>query len=121
MISIQDYAEAYKLPYEVAKRLLQEECAKGIYHKTIDRKGKVFYSLELPMKYHDPFNMAKEPTVKDEMHESGLSMTRWNWPFKTPEERKLVAKYFEKERSAARRAAAKDKKKIIESLGPSTL
>lgn len=117
MISIKDYAEAYKLPYEVARRLLQEESDKGIYRKIVDRKGKVYYSLDLPMKYHDPFNMAKEPTVKEELHESGLSVTRWNWPFKTPEERAVVAKYFEKQRSAARRADAKEKQKALLELG----
>ena len=30
------------------------------------------------------------------MHPSGMTLERWNWPFKTPEERKLVAKYFRK-------------------------
>jgi hypothetical protein len=116
MISIKDYAETHKLPYEVARRLLQEESDKGIYKKMIDSKGKVYYSLELPMKYHDPFNLAKEPTVKEELHESGLSMTRWNWPYKTPEERAIVAKYFEKLRSAARREEAKEKQKTLAEL-----
>ena len=117
MITIKDYADAHKLPHEVARRLLQEESDKGIYKKTIDSKGKVYYSLELPMKYHDPFNLAKEPIVKEEMHESGLSITRWNWPYKTPEERAIVAKYFEKQRSAARRADAKEKQKRLTDLG----
>ena len=31
-----------------------------------------------------------------EMHPSGMTIDRWQNPFKTPEERKLVAKYFEK-------------------------
>lgn len=30
------------------------------------------------------------------MHPSGMTIDRWHNPFKTPEERKLVAKYFEK-------------------------
>jgi len=30
----------------------------------------------------------------DELHPSGLTMERWNWPFKTSEERKLVQQYF---------------------------
>ena len=29
-------------------------------------------------------------------HPSGLTWQRWNWPFKTQAERKLVAAYFEK-------------------------
>lgn len=28
------------------------------------------------------------------MHPSGLTLERWNWPFKTPEERKKVAAWF---------------------------
>ena len=31
MISIKDYADTHKLPYEVARTLLQEESDKGIY------------------------------------------------------------------------------------------
>lgn len=27
-------------------------------------------------------------------HPSGLTLERWNWPFKTPEERKKVAAWF---------------------------
>jgi hypothetical protein len=27
-------------------------------------------------------------------HPSGLTWERWNWPFKTPEERELVREYF---------------------------
>jgi hypothetical protein len=30
------------------------------------------------------------------MHPSGLSVDRWNWPYKTPEERAIVAKWFAK-------------------------
>lgn len=30
------------------------------------------------------------------MHPSGMTLERWNWPFKTPEERVLVKKYFER-------------------------
>ena len=28
------------------------------------------------------------------MHPSGLTLERWNWPFKTEAERKLVAAYY---------------------------
>jgi hypothetical protein len=34
--------------------------------------------------------------MKEPMHPSGLPMSRWNWPFKTAEERKLVAAWFKK-------------------------
>lgn len=37
--------------------------------------------------------MSKKP----EMHPSGLTMARWQWPFKTPAERKLVAAWFAKQ------------------------
>lgn len=42
-------------------------------------------------------------------HPSGLSWERWEWPFKTPDERKLVAAYF-------KRQAKDQKKKQIEQL-----
>lgn len=32
-----------------------------------------------------------------EKHESGLTMERWNWPFKTQEERQKVLAYYNKE------------------------
>jgi hypothetical protein len=32
----------------------------------------------------------------NQMHPSGMTQERWDWPFKTPEERKLVVKYFNK-------------------------
>lgn len=38
----------------------------------------------------------------DSKHPSGLTWERWNWPFKTPEERQLVAKYFNKQRREER-------------------
>jgi hypothetical protein len=44
------------------------------------------------------------------MHESGLTMERWNWPFKTAEERMIVAKYFKDNE-------AKAKAKLLEDLG----
>jgi hypothetical protein len=31
------------------------------------------------------------------MHKSGLTVQRWNWPYKTPEERELVARWFKKQ------------------------
>jgi hypothetical protein len=31
------------------------------------------------------------------LHKSGLTVDRWNWPYKTPEERELVAKWFKKQ------------------------
>ena len=33
----------------------------------------------------------------NQMHPSGMTQERWDWPFKTPEERKLVVKYFRKQ------------------------
>lgn len=33
--------------------------------------------------------------MKDK-HPSGLTQERWDWPFKTPQERAIVAKYFKK-------------------------
>jgi len=42
-------------------------------------------------------------------HPSGLTQERWDWPFKTPEERKLVAEYFA-------RHAKEEKQKRVEQL-----
>jgi hypothetical protein len=30
------------------------------------------------------------------MHPSGMTWERWEWPFKTPQERKLVIEYMKK-------------------------
>ena len=38
----------------------------------------------------------KHTTVPQSLHPSGLTQQRWEWPFKTPEERKLVAAWFKK-------------------------
>lgn len=35
--------------------------------------------------------------MNQEMHPSGMTQERWDWPFKTPEERKLVVKYYSKQ------------------------
>ena len=37
-----------------------------------------------------------ENTTPQSLHPSGLTQQRWEWPFKTPEERKLVAAWFKK-------------------------
>lgn len=31
------------------------------------------------------------------MHPSGLTLARWNWPFKTDAERAIVARWFRKQ------------------------
>jgi hypothetical protein len=36
-----------------------------------------------------------------EKHPSGLTWERWNWPFKTQEERAIVAKWFKKQEKNA--------------------
>lgn len=38
----------------------------------------------------------KEVLLPMQKHPSGMTMERWNWPFKTPEERKLVMKWYKK-------------------------
>ena len=43
------------------------------------------------------------------MHPSGMTQERWDWPFKTPEERKLVVKYYKEK-------AKEDKKKQLDNL-----
>lgn len=51
------------------------------------------------------------------MHPSGMTQERWDWPFKTQEERKLVVKYYEK----MKRQQGKDKKRQVEDLGEALL
>lgn len=46
------------------------------------------------------------------MHPSGMTQERWDWPFKTAEERRLVVKYFEKIKCQE----TKDQKKQIYQL-----
>jgi hypothetical protein len=45
-------------------------------------------------------NMSEREAIRmekrTEKHPSGLTWERWDWPFKTFDERKLVAKYFER-------------------------
>ncbi|MFZ9326835.1 MAG: hypothetical protein ACO24H_05180 [Polynucleobacter sp.] len=53
--------------------------------------------------------MAQEEKGK---HPSGLTWERWNWPFKTADERKLVAKYFKK---TAKQETKNMKEKVYES------
>ncbi len=38
----------------------------------------------------------KAPSSTPSMHPSGLTIERWQWPFKTLQERQLVAAYFKK-------------------------
>lgn len=38
----------------------------------------------------------KYQTAKVEMHPSGLTMDRWDHPYKTTQERQLVINYFDK-------------------------
>ena len=40
--------------------------------------------------------MAKSSKTNKDMHPSGMTWERWEWPFKTPEERKLVIAYMKK-------------------------
>ena len=39
-----------------------------------------------------------------EMHPSGMSMTRWNSPFKTPQERQQVVEWFKKNAEQEKKA-----------------
>jgi hypothetical protein len=45
--------------------------------------------------------MSKKST--QDKHPSGLTWERWEWPFKTPEERVLVAQWFRKEQRNEKR------------------
>jgi hypothetical protein len=47
-------------------------------------------------------------------HPSGLTWERWEWPFKTPQERQLVAKYFDRVKKVA---VKEEKQKMLNELG----
>jgi hypothetical protein len=51
-------------------------------------------------------------------HPSGLTWERWEWPFKTPQERQLVAKYFDRVKKAA---VKEEKQKMLNDLGEALL
>jgi hypothetical protein len=51
-------------------------------------------------------------------HPSGLTWERWEWPFKTPQERQLVAKYFDRVKKAADK---EEKQKMLNELGEALL
>jgi len=46
--------------------------------------------------------------LQKERHPSGMTLFRWNWPFKTPEERKLVVKWYAKEKRRRRKQELDD-------------
>jgi hypothetical protein len=45
---------------------------------------------------------------EDDKHPSGMSLARWNWPFKTPEEQQLAAKWFAQEARRQRKQQLND-------------
>ena len=51
-------------------------------------------------------------------HPSGLTWERWEWPFKTPQERQLVAKYFDRVKKSADK---EEKQKMLNELGEALL
>jgi len=51
-------------------------------------------------------------------HPSGLTWERWEWPFKTPQERQLVAKYFDRVKKAVDK---EEKQKMLNDLGEALL
>lgn len=55
--------------------------------------------------------------MNNDLHPSGMPWERWNNPFKTAEERKLVIKYFQK----CQRDEKETRRRMIEDLGPALL
>ena len=52
------------------------------------------------------------------LHPSGLTWERWEWPFPTPQERQLIAKYFKRTRTTTEKET---RKKIINKVGEALL
>jgi len=51
-------------------------------------------------------------------HPSGLTWERWNWPFKTPQERQLVAKYFNRVKKITDK---EERQKMLNEIGEALL
>jgi len=49
---------------------------------------------------------------------SGLTWERWNWPFKTPQERQLVAKYFSRVKNTTDK---EERQKMLDEIGEALL
>lgn len=52
------------------------------------------------------------------LHPSGLTWERWEWPFPTPQEREIIARYFKRTRITTERTK---KRKIINKVGEALL
>ena len=52
------------------------------------------------------------------LHPSGLTWERWEWPFPTPQERQLIAKYFKKMKNETDKET---KKKALSKVGEALL
>ena len=56
--------------------------------------------------------------VRASRHPSGLTWERWEWPFKTPQERQLVAKYFSRVKNTTDK---EERQKMLSELGDALL
>ena len=56
--------------------------------------------------------------MNDDLHPSGMSWARWEDPFKTPEERRLVIKYY---RECHRQEKDERAQYLMDALGPAYL
>jgi len=56
--------------------------------------------------------------VRASRHPSGLTWERWEWPFKTPQERQLVAKYFSRVKNTTDK---EERQKMLNELGDALL
>lgn len=65
-----------------------------------------------------PAQPLASPTNPTSLHPSGLTWERWEWPFKTPQERELVAKYFKKSKTTT---AKEKKEKALNKVGEALL
>ena len=52
------------------------------------------------------------------LHPSGLTWERWEWPFPTPQERQLIARYFKRTRTTTDKET---KKKVLSKVGEALL
>lgn len=53
---------------------------------------------------------------KSDMHPSGMTFERWEWPFKTAEERQLVAKFFKQQQKEEKQKSKEEALKVGEAL-----
>jgi len=68
--------------------------------------------------FFQPIQHFQSPTHPASLHPSGLTWERWEWPFKTPQEREIVAKYFRRTKGTTEK---RKKQRVLNKVGKALL